>query len=62
LMIEAVAAEEEGDTATATAVYPRLVEIDPSRENVTKARNDALSGILKVQQVRKEYDLHATCG
>lgn len=62
LMIEAVAAEEQGDTDTAAAVYPRLVQLEPSRENVVKARNDALSGILKVQQVRKDYDLPATCG
>jgi hypothetical protein len=61
LMIEAVAAEEQGDTATAAAVYPQLVQIDPSRESVVKARNDALSGILKVQQARKDYGLRPAC-
>lgn len=61
LMIEAVAAEEKGDTATAAAVYPRLVEIDPGIGSTDKARNMALSGILKVQQVRKEYGRSPTC-
>lgn len=61
LMIEAVAAEEKGDTATAAAVYPRLVEIDPGIGSTDKARNMALSGILKVQQVRKEYGRAPAC-
>jgi hypothetical protein len=61
-MIEAVAAEEDGDTDTAAAVYPRLVQLDPARESVVKARNDALSRILKVQQAHKEHGLPAACG
>jgi len=61
LMIEAVAAEEKGDAATATAVYPRLVEIDPALGSPDKARNAALSGVLKIQQVRKEYGRPPTC-
>jgi hypothetical protein len=61
LMIEAVAAEEAGDTATAAAVYPRLVEVDPGIGSTDRARNAALSGVLKVQQVRKEYGLSPTC-
>jgi hypothetical protein len=61
LMIEAVSAEEKGDTATAAAVYPRLVEVDPGIGSTDKARNAALSGVLKVQQVRKDYGLSPTC-
>jgi hypothetical protein len=61
LMIEAVAAEETGDTASAAAVYPRLVEVDPGIGSVDKARNAALSGVLKVQQVRKDHGLSPTC-
>jgi hypothetical protein len=61
LMIEAVAAEEKGDTAAASAVYPRLVEADPALGSTDKARNAALSGILRVQQVRKDYGLSPTC-
>ena len=61
LMIEAVAAEEKGDTAGAAAIYPRLVEVDPGIGSTDKARSDALSGILKVQQVRKDYGLAPTC-
>jgi hypothetical protein len=61
LMIEAVAAEEAGDTTTAAAVYPRLVEVDPGIGSTDKARSMALSGVLKVQQVRKEYGRSPTC-
>jgi len=61
LMIEAVTAEEKGDTATAAAVYPRLVEVDPGIGSTDKARNAALSGVLKVQQVRKDYGRSPTC-
>jgi len=61
LMIEAVAAEEKGDTASAAAVYPRLVEVDPAIGSADKARNAALSGVLKIQQVRKEYGRPPTC-
>jgi len=48
-MIEAVAAEDKGDTASAAAAYPRLVEVDPGIGSTDKARNAALSGVLKVQ-------------
>jgi len=61
LMIEAVSAEEKGDTAAAAAVYPRLVEVAPALGSPDKARNAALSGVLKVQQVRKDYGLSPTC-
>jgi hypothetical protein len=49
-----VAAEEKGDTATAAAVYPRLVEIDPGIGSEDKARNAALSGF-------KDYGRSPTC-
>src|SRR5215831_3583645 len=61
LMIEAVAAEEKGDTASAAAIYPRLVEVDPGIGSTDKARSAALSGVLKVQQVRKDYGRSPTC-
>lgn len=61
LMIQAIAAEEKGDAATAAAVYPRLVELAPDHGPVEKARNEALSGILKVQQARKAHGLQPLC-
>ena len=61
LMIEAVSAEETGDTAAAAAVYPRLVDVDPGIGSADKARNMALSGVLKIQQVRKDYGRPPTC-
>ncbi len=61
LAIEAVAAEESGDTATAAKVYPLYASIDPARPSVDKLRADALAALLKVQQVRQEHGLPATC-
>jgi hypothetical protein len=61
LMIEAVAAEEEGDAEAAAAVYPRIVELAPSHGPVDKVRSEALSGILKVQQARKAHGLPPLC-
>ena len=61
LMIEAVAAEEKGDTEAAASVYPRIVELAPSHGSVDKVRSEALSGILKVQQARKAHGLEPIC-
>jgi hypothetical protein len=46
---------------TAAAVYPQIVQIDPARGSVDKARNDALSAILKVQNIRTEHGSPPTC-
>jgi hypothetical protein len=61
LMIEAVAAEEKGDSAAATAVYPKFVQLAPSHGPVEKAHSEALSGILKIQQARKAHGLDPLC-
>ena len=50
-----------GDTAAAQKVYPLMVTLDPQRQTVDTARNEALSGILKVQQARSERGLKPTC-
>jgi hypothetical protein len=61
LMIEAVSDEEKGNTAAAAAIYPKLVEVHPQFSSTDQARSAALSGVLKVQQVRKDYGLSPTC-
>ncbi len=61
LMIEAAADEEMGDTEAAAKVYPLYVSIDPAQPTVDKVRADVLSGLLKVQQVRKDHGLPPTC-
>jgi hypothetical protein len=61
LMIEAMSAEESGDTTTAAKVYPLYASIDPAQPSVEKVRADALSTLLKVQQLRREHDRPATC-
>jgi hypothetical protein len=61
LMIETVAAEESGDKALATSLYPKIVEMDPSRGSPEKLRADALEGVMRVQAARKEHGLPPTC-
>ena len=63
LLIEAIANEEMGDAAGAQKVYPLLVPLYPDGSgSVDKARADALAGILKVQQTRREHGRAPTCG
>jgi hypothetical protein len=62
LMIEAIAAEESGDTAAASEVYPLLLRADPSLGSTDRARSEALAGILKIQRVREEHGRAPTCG
>lgn len=61
LFIEAVSLEEKGDKPGAAPIYPRIVELAPSRGNAEKARADALEGLLTVQKVRKEQGLPPLC-
>jgi hypothetical protein len=61
MAIEAVAAEESGDRALASSLYPQIIELVPSRGNVDKLRADALEGVIRVQAARKQHGLPATC-
>ncbi|MDH4110232.1 MAG: hypothetical protein OEW88_12870 [Gammaproteobacteria bacterium] len=61
LMIEAIAAEESGDTETGAKVYPLLVRVDPALETVDGARADALAGILEIQKLRQDFGRPPIC-
>lgn len=61
LMIQGIAAEESGDKARAASVYPRIAELDPSRGTPEKLRADALEGVIKVQNARRQHGLPPTC-
>jgi len=61
LAIQGVAAEESGDKALATSVYPRIQKEDPSRGSEEKLRADALQAVLKVQAARRQAGLPPTC-
>lgn len=57
LLLQGVAAEESGDKALATSLYPRIAQ--QSGGSVDKARADSLEGMIKVQAVRREHGLPA---
>ena len=61
LIIQALAAEESGDRATAGAIYPKIVELDPSRGSPDKLRADALEGLMRVQTARRQHGLPPIC-
>jgi hypothetical protein len=61
LLIQSVAAEESGDKALASSIYPKIVQEDASRGSAEKLRADALEGVIKVQAARREHGLPPTC-
>ena len=61
LLIQSVAAEELGDKALAGSLYPRIVQENPARGSVDKARADALEGVMKVQATRRQHGLPPVC-
>lgn len=61
LLIQAMAAEESGNSARADAVYAQWREFDPARTDLAKTRNEALEGLLKVQRIRQDSGLPPLC-
>jgi hypothetical protein len=61
LLIQGIAAEESGDKALASSVYPKIVKEDPARGSVDKVRADALEGVMKVQTTRRDHGLSPLC-
>lgn len=61
MLIQVVAAEESGDKALASSIYPKVVQEDPSRGSAEKLRADTLEGVIKVQAARREHGLPQTC-
>jgi hypothetical protein len=59
LIIEALAAEEAGDRALAGSLYPKIIELDPSRGSPEKLRADTLEGVIKLQSGRRQHGLPA---
>lgn len=61
LLIQAMAAEESGNSAKASQVYQRWATFDPARADRDKARADALAGILRIQRIRQQQGLPVLC-
>jgi len=55
LLLQGVAAEESGNKALATSLYPKIAQNNGG--SVDKARADSLEGMIKVQAVRREHGL-----
>jgi osmotically inducible lipoprotein OsmB len=61
LLVEALAAEESGDRATAAAIYPRIVAADPARGDEAALRTKVLEGVIKLQRLRQDNGLPPLC-
>ncbi|MDD4356476.1 MAG: hypothetical protein PHN98_04415 [Smithellaceae bacterium] len=61
LLLQAIAAEEMGDKALAASFYPKIIQESPQCRNLDKARADALEGVLKIQQLRRDHGLPPLC-
>ncbi|MBM4220610.1 MAG: hypothetical protein FJ170_01535 [Gammaproteobacteria bacterium] len=61
LLIEAIAAEESNNTGKANEVYAQWGRFDPAYADRSKARSEALDGVLKLQKVRQEQGLPPLC-
>ncbi len=61
LYLQAVAAEELGDPKTASSVYAKAIQDDPSKGPVEKMKVQCLEGVMKIQKVRKDYGLPPLC-
>lgn len=61
LLIQAMSAEESGNTTKASAVYAQWRQFDPARTDVAEMRNEALEGLLKVQRIRQDTGLPPLC-
>ena len=61
LLIQAMAAEESGNTTKASAVYAQWGQFDPARADPAEARNQALDGLLKLQRIRQDTGLPPLC-
>jgi hypothetical protein len=55
LLLQGVAAEESGDKALATSMYPKIAQ--QSGGSVDKARADTLEGVIKVQAERRKHGM-----
>lgn len=61
MLIQAMAAEESGNTAKAADIYTRWGQFDPAHADRQKGRSEALDGILKLQKIRQEQGLSPLC-
>jgi hypothetical protein len=61
LLLQAMAAEESGNTTRASAVYAHWGQFDPARADADRARSEALEGLLNLQKVRQQHGLPVLC-
>lgn len=61
MLLQGIAAEESGDKALASAVYPKIVQEDAGRGSPDKVRADTLETVMKVQAARREHGIPPTC-
>jgi hypothetical protein len=62
LWVEAISRADRGDLAGAQTLYPEIVRWDRSVENNDQAETELQGTLVKLQDIRQQYDLPRTCG
>ena len=61
LWVDAISHADRRDMAGARALYPEIVQWDRSVENSDQAEAELQESLVKLQDIRKRYDLPPTC-
>jgi len=61
LWVEAISLADRGDLAGAQALYPEIIRWDRSAENTDQAEAELQGALVKLQDIRQQYDLPRTC-
>ena len=61
LWVESISRADRGDLDGAQALLPEIVQWDRSIENAEQANTELQTALTKLQEIRKQYKLPATC-
>jgi len=61
LWVEAISLADRGDLAGAQALYSEIIQWDRSVESTDQAEAELQGALVKLQDIRQQYDLPRTC-
>jgi len=62
LWVDAISHADRGDMAGAQALYPEIIRWDRSAEDNDQVDAELQGTLVKLQDIRQQYDLPRTCG
>ncbi|TDJ43792.1 MAG: hypothetical protein E2O50_04115 [Gammaproteobacteria bacterium] len=61
LWVDAISRADRGDLAGAQTLYPEIIRWDRSIEDSSQAETELQEALVKLQNIRHQYDLPRTC-